>query len=324
MKLTRAIEYFITLCHRKYSTQTIAVYMSHLRQFVAFVGDKPIEEVDLFKDVMAFSTHLEKTGHRDNTVNLAMTAIRQLWKAMYSLERQLDIRLKFMSDTIPVKKLVVAHSHRPIKDLDYEALMQVISNEPLTLPFLRARDLAVFSLLYDTGLRISELTALNVSDIDLERCSAEVVTRKRVDHLKKRETYWTLETNRVLIDYLNRRKEMTNTDVLFINLQDRQRLSTRSIQRTLKIYLKAANIDPRSITPHSFRHGVGMRAVASQMYPPHLQALLGHRNANSSQVYYNIHNENVRHEYHARIGDMRPQRLVEHLKNSSDHELTAQ
>lgn len=310
MQLTRAIEYFTTWGNRKYSARTVELYVGHLRRFVDHIGDKPIEDVDLFDDVIAFARHLETTGHRDNTVNLAMTSLRQLWKAMFNLERQLDIRLKFMADMIPVKNLVVATSHRPMGDDDFDKLLQAIAGASSTQPFIRSRDLAIFSLLHDTGLRISELTALNVSSIDLFRRSAQVVTRKRVDHFKRRETYWTIETHMTLLDYLDRRKEMTTSDVLFINLQDRERLSPRSIQRNLKTYLKAAKLDPSGLSPHSFRHAVGMRAVETQMYPPLLQALLGHKNPNSSQVYYNVRNENLRHEYHAKLGDMRSEKVL--------------
>ena len=80
MELSRAIEYFSELGHRKYSSRTMEVYVGHLRQFVEFVGDKPIEEVHLFDDVIRYTRHLERTGLKDNTINLAMTGLRQLWR----------------------------------------------------------------------------------------------------------------------------------------------------------------------------------------------------------------------------------------------------
>jgi len=78
----------------------------------------------------------------------------------------------------------------------------------------------------------------------------------------------------------------------------------------LKLYLKAAGLDPSGVSPHSFRHSVGKRAAQSQMYPPLLQSLLGHRNPNSSQVYYNIQNEALRQEYHTKLGDMRTEKVL--------------
>lgn len=149
-----------------------------------------------------------------------------------------------------------------------------------------------------------------MSNLDLSRRSAEVVTRKRVDHFKRREVYWTLESHLALLGYLDRRCELTNEDTLFLNVQDCERLTPRSIQRCLKGYLRKAGLDPSGVSPHSFRHSVGKRAAQSQMYPPLLQSLLGHRNPNSSQVYYNIQNESLRHEYHTKLGDMRPEKVL--------------
>lgn len=311
MELTRAIEYFSQWSQRKYSMRTVEVYIGHLRQFVAFTGDKPIEEVHLFDDIIAYARHLEKAGRHANTVNLAMTSLRQLWKAMYGLERELGIRLPFMADMIPLKSLVVARSHRPITDEEFFALIEAVATASQTLPFIRARDLAIFTLLYDTGLRVSELTALQVSSLDLVRRSAKVTTRKRRDTFKFRETYWTIETHMALLAYLDLRQELTSSDVLFINLKERDRLTPRSIQRSLKTYLKAAKLDPSGVSPHSFRHAVGKRAAETQMYPPLLQMLLGHRNPNSSQVYYNIRNEALRHEYHTKLGDLRTEKVLQ-------------
>ena len=229
-----------------------------------------------------------------------------------------------MADMIPVKNLVVACSHRPIGEEQFAALIDAITDQVAVLPFIRARDLAIFRLLYDTGLRISELTALNVSSLDMVRRSATVVTRKRVDHLKEREVYWTIETHMALLDYLEHRRQLTATDALFINLHDRSRLSPRSIQRSLKDHLRRAGLDPSGISPHSFRHAVGKRAAANQMYPPLLQSFLGHRNPASSQVYYNLQNEALRHEYHTKLGDMRAEkvlRAVEHDATGKDREL---
>lgn len=313
MQLTRTIEYFSQWGHRRYSARTLEVYVGHLRRFVDFIGNKSIEAVSLFDDVIAYARHLERTGMRDNSVNLAMTSLRQLWKAMYNLERQLGIRLPFMAEMIPVKQLVVAHSHRPISEKEFEALIGSIADHAGMMPFLKARDLATFRLLYDTGLRISELTALNVSSLDLIRRSATVVTRKRVDHFKQREAYWTIETHMALLDYLDHRQQLSSSDALFINLHDRTRLTPRSIQRSLKDHLRRGGMDPSGVSPHSFRHAVGKRAAASQMYPPLLQSLLGHRNPNSSQVYYNIQNEALRHEYHAKLGDLRSEKVLRAL-----------
>lgn len=70
------------------------------------------------------------------------------------------------------------------------------------------------------------------------------------------------------------------------------RLTTRTVQRLV------ARLRPNhSITPHSFRHGLGMRLVANRVHPRYIMCILGHKNVNSSQVYMDIHDPDVVHAY---------------------------
>ncbi len=312
MRFEQCINYFQEWAHRRYSARTTEIYIGHLRRFAIFIEDKDIESIRHFDDLMAYIRHLERKGMNDSTINLAMVALRQLWKAMYALERQLDIRLPFMTDMIPIKSGVVARSHQPIEAAEFDKLLIAVQESSIS-PFMRLRDLVIFRLLYDTGVRISELTALDVSSLDLERRSAKVITRKRRDPNRFRETYWTLDTHYLLLHYLERRTEFTADGPLFINAKDRGRLTPRSIERILKGHLKQAGIDPSRFSPHSFRHSVGKRAAENQMYPPLLQSLLGHRHPSSSQVYYNLQNEDLRREYHTKLGDMRSEKILSAL-----------
>ncbi len=303
MKFQKCIEYFSEWGHGKYSARTLEVYVGHLKQFVAYIDNKDIEAISLFDDVITYVRKLERQGLADNTINIRMIAIRQCWKAMYGLENQLGIKLPFSAEMIPVKSGVVPTSHKPISEKEFNVLITTLSEKMVIDPFIKIRDITIFYFLYDTGLRVSELCDLDISDLDMERRSAKVRSRKRRDRFKHREVYWTFETHLVLSQYLQVRSQYSGKEALFINQRFHERLTTRSIQRGLKGYCKDARLVEKPITPHSFRHSVGERAAKNQMYPPLLQSLLGHKNPNSSQVYYNIHNESLRVEYHKKIGD---------------------
>lgn len=300
----------------KYSARTTEIYIGHLRRFSSYIKNKDIQQVLLYDDVLGYMRHLERRGINDSTINLAMIALRQLWKIMHGMERQIGIQLPFMVVMIPVKSGVVARSHKPIDEADFTKLLEAIQ-ENAASPFMRLRDQLIFRMLYDTGVRVSELTALDVTSLNLERRSAKVITRKRRDAIKFRETFWTFETHHLLMRYLEHRSALTHDAQLFINMDDGGRITPRSIQRLLKAHLKQAKIDPSFFSPHSFRHSVGKRAAQEQMYPPLLQSLLGHRNPNSSQIYYNIQNESLRHEYHTKLGDMRSEKVIERLTSST-------
>lgn len=318
MKLNKALALFADYASEKYTPRTIEVYMGNLRQFQKHIGNKNVERISLFDDIISYSQHLRRTGRQPATVNLCMTALRQLWHMLFLLERQFNLTLPFRPLAIPIRKLTITRSHQAITEKDYKRLMRAIeSMEPLR-PFVRIRDLAIYSLLYDTGLRVNELTGLNIDQLDMVRRSLEVVTEKRRDANKRREVYWTLSTHYFLSKYLEARKEVTGREELFVNSREFKRITSKSIQRNMKVYLKEAGIDPGKYSPHSFRHGVGMRAASKQMYPPLLQQYLGHISPNNTQVYFNLQNEDLRKEWAAKLGDKSTGSMVGQVVTSSE------
>lgn len=204
----------------------------------------------------------------------------------------------FGREAIPVKRGIRAKSHSPILEEDLRRLVGAIDNTPQGI-----RDYAIIMLLYATGVRVSELTALDVSDVDLNSQTIVVITRKRKDLVKRRQVPYTNETQLALVNWLSHKKRIGGNPALFLNFKDGGRLTVRSVQRIIKDYCRRSGLDNVRISPHSFRHGLGMRCAESQMYPPYLQDLLGHTNLNSSKVYYNLKNPSLIKEYHERVGD---------------------
>lgn len=296
MHFSKAVSYFKRYNTNKYSGRTLEIYGLQLRRFCVFINDKEVEDIHLFDDVLEYQQQLEGLGRSDNTINLAMIAIRQLFIMLDNMESQLDIKLPFKAGLIPIKKEVSVRPHEPITEEQFNTFINAIRTCEKTQPFIRIRDEAIFRVLYDSGMRVSELTSLNLSDIDLNRSAIEVITLKRKDANRKREVYWTEATDEVLRKYLELRKDYSG-EALFVNARDGDRINRRSIQRSMRIYKANCGMKDIRISPHSFRHGLGMRAVEKRIYPPLLQAYLGHKNPASSQVYYNIQNDNLRSEF---------------------------
>lgn len=309
MKFSEGVEKYIEWGQRHYSARTLEMYVDHLRRFEKFIKNKDIEEMHVIDDVIGYTRHLEKRQIADSTINLAMISLRQMWKTLVALERNLGIQLPFLWGAIPIKKGVIPKSHKPVKIEDFRELLRV-ANQGNTA-FMVARDTCMFRMLYDTGVRVSELTSLNVSSIQEGKQSAVVITRKRRDQAKFRQVFWTRETHKALLTYLDIRKHFTGSDALFISAKHGKRITTRWVQRTVKLYSEKAGIDPTTIRPHGFRHGWGMRAVEAEMHPAYVQAHMGHAHLASSQIYYNVRNVALEREYHKKIGDGATEEIVE-------------
>jgi len=164
------------------------------------------------------------------------------------------------------------------------------------------RDRAILELLFSTGLRISELTGLSVDDVDLTR--DEFSVRGKGD--KVRVVFLSDQAKAAIKKYLKERQDMS--DALFVqygknakNAAD-LRLTPRTVQRLLKTYAAKAGIT-RKVTPHVIRHSFATDLLSNGADLRSVQALLGHANIATTQVYTHVtdkHLREVHRKFHGR------------------------
>lgn len=165
------------------------------------------------------------------------------------------------------------------------------------------RDKAMLELLFSTGLRVSELCSLN-SDIDLTR--DEFSVRGKGD--KVRVVFLSPEAKAAVADYLKHRKSMS--DALFVSHSrvSREtgfgRLTPRSVERIVKHYAIKAGIT-RKVTPHVIRHSFATDLLENGADLRSVQALLGHANIATTQVYTHVTDKHLREIHKAFHGKRR-------------------
>lgn len=161
--------------------------------------------------------------------------------------------------------------------------------------FSCARDKAILEVIYSGGLRISEALGLDLGEIDL---SAQVV---KVRGKGKKERYCALggPAVRALRTYLKFRQLRTADGgpaaPVFL-CQRGQRLTPRSFQRQFKLYLAAAGLSP-DLTPHKLRHSFATHLLDAGADLRSVQALLGHENLSTTQIYTHISTERMKQIY---------------------------
>jgi len=151
-------------------------------------------------------------------------------------------------------------------------------------------------MLYSTGIRVSELVALNIADIDL----GSSVIRVRGKGKKERVIPIGPGAVKAVIHYLDMRRTGLHSakydpDALFINKHG-QRLSTRSVRRKLDKYLLEAGLD-LSVSPHTLRHSFATHMLQRGADLRSVQEMLGHQSLSTTQIYTHLTNENVKSEY---------------------------
>jgi len=168
------------------------------------------------------------------------------------------------------------------------------------------RDKAMLELLFSTGLRVSELCALSIEDVDLSR--DEFSVRGKGD--KIRVVFLSDTARNAIKEYLKEREDMD--DAMFIqhgkNFKKAQtknldlRLTPRSVQRIIKKYATEAGIT-RKVTPHVIRHSFATDLLSNGADLRSVQALLGHANIATTQIYTHVtdkHLRDIHKKYHSR------------------------
>lgn len=159
------------------------------------------------------------------------------------------------------------------------------------------RDKAMLEVLFSTGLRVSELVALNRDSVNLERQEFGVIGkggRARVVFLSENATSW-------LSRYLEKRDD--DVKPLFLRYSGKKsdpgqeeegaRLTARSVQRIVEKYVKKARL-PVKITPHGLRHSFATDLLFNGADLRAIQEMLGHKNISTTQIYTHVTNPQLR------------------------------
>ena len=195
-------------------------------------------------------------------------------------ERQLDL-----ITSAELERLMRAPGEALAKETDENKKIQYL------------RDRAILELLFSTGLRVSELCALN-ADIDLTRDELSV----RGKGEKVRVVFLSPSAKEAVRDYLKARKDME--EALFVDGRPNKlhRIIPRDIQRHLKSYVARAGIT-NVVTPHTLRHAFATDLLSNGADIRSVQQLLGHASINTTQIYTHItdsHLREIHKKYHGK------------------------
>ena len=211
------------------------------------------------------------------------------------------LRKRGIPSLAPEKIELAKVSERSL-DLISGAELERLLNAPDTKTVTGLRDRALLELLFSTGLRVSELCALSIDDVDLTRDEFSV----RGKGEKIRVVFLSSAAKAAITAYLKARKDMY--DALFIQHGPRAqssgdaRLSPRAVQRIIKACAINAGIT-RKVTPHVLRHSFATNLLQNGADLRSVQALLGHAHIATTQVYTHVtdkHLKEIHQKFHKR------------------------
>lgn len=259
-----------------YATRASVNYKIWLYRFLQVCGDKPIEKYDI-TDVVKFRHWLQE-NFSSCSVQYAIVIIKNFF---FFYKEQ---GVQCMASRLIKNPRIRMKSHRAVTENEFNRIISVIpSNE-----FRNLRDLVMIRLLWDTGVRVSELLDLDLIHINENKKSTIIFTKKTG---KQRAIVWSDETHYFLLKYMTVRLHLLNAkgaSALFLGWEKGRgwslRLNVRAVQRMVKRYVNRAGIKER-ITPHSFRHGWAHKRRDNHAPLAFIQKGLGHVSPISTFIY---------------------------------------
>lgn len=239
-------------------------------------------------DILEFKLHLQKS-YSEKSVEYAMTILRNY----FSFLRLSNI--KCINPQLIRSPKARADSHQAISPEDYQKIICSIdqSVSPDDVRYLQIH--LIIRILGETGVRVSELTSIEITNINLDKCGTLIENKKNRD---KRWIYWSTGTNELIKKYLRIRKYIKDTSALFASTTiGNKAISTRSIQRIVKLCCQRAGV--QNIVPHSFRHGMAHNILERGGNVADVQKSLGHRSPLSSMKY--LQYSDLEHERRAKM-----------------------
>ncbi len=281
------------------SPKTRENYERYLNSFTRKTGartllDLSLENIKNFRLALARATTPEGNLLKKSTQAYHVIAIRNFLK--YLIKQDYDV---VSPDKIELPKL----SEREIEIIDYGDLERLLSSVSST-DLRSLRDRAILETLFSTGLRISELCALD-RYLDLDK--GEVTVRGKGDKL--RIVFIAERAKHAIKNYLDARGDAD--EALFISLTKAKnpkvigRIIPRAIQRVVAYYGRKAGIAGKKLTPHTLRHMFATDLLSNGADLRSVQELLGHSNVATTQVYTHITNKALKEVHKAFHGKRR-------------------
>lgn len=270
---------------RGYSHNTVRNYEIDLRQFFEYLKKNNGDPADLdtidFRVIRGYLGGLFKR-YKKTTIARKLSAIRSFFNY---------IERNGQREGNPAAEISSPKQGNYIPEyLNIDDMFRLLQTAAVSNP-LESRDLAILELLYSCGIRVSELTGLNLSDIDFDQRLVRVIgkgNKERIVPIGKKalEAVGNYIKSTDRLRRKGRNLEESGVSPLFLNNRG-GRLSSRSVSTLIKKYVTESGL-VNGITPHSIRHTFATHLLDSGADLRSVQELLGHVSLSTTQKYTHV------------------------------------
>ncbi len=263
MEILEKVEDLLKL--RGYSIRTRKSYLFYIAEYLEFARKNKIKDRDLA--IERFLLMKQKKGNSPQTINVALNAIKFLYREVLKLRKKIDLKTIKRSKKLPVV----------LSRIEIKKIIEATKNNKYRL---------MISLAYASGLRVSAVVNLKVSDLDVDELMLHVKNGKGK---KDRMTVLPKKLENDLRNVIAGKKP---NDYVFESNRG-GKLTTTSLQKVFRQNLQKAKIK-KPATFHSLRHSFATHLLEDGTDVRYVQELLGHANIRTTQIYTHLTNPQLK------------------------------
>ena len=256
------------------SQNTVQAYETDILSFLNWLTKTPnINYLNLKEDnINKYIAYLFKSKLKSSSVNRKISSLKSLY--LYLIKKNI---LK----NSPISQVITPKKEKYLPSSMSEDEVDRLLKSPDTSNKIEKRDKAMIEMLYATGMRISELVNLKLTDVDMQRCVAKVFGKGK----KERLIPFGEAALEALSDYISDRDKSVSKEIFLSNRG--KKLSRVAFWQRIKIYLIRENLK-NSISPHTLRHAFATHLLNRGADLRSVQLLLGHSDLSTTQIYTHI------------------------------------
>ncbi len=272
---------------KRYPQTTVSSYERDIKIYKDFINENKINYITIKKDeIRTFLKYLDEQNYSKTTISRILSTLRHLYAYLVQ-NKVIEVnQFKLIRNPKKEKKLP--------NFLQQDELDKIFDIIPLDTP-LGIRNRCIIELLYATGLRVSELTNLNIDDIDMHTKEIRVLGKGN----KERIVYFGEYALKYLNLYIDESRptllDKNKSKALLIN-NNGEPLSSRGVEMVVDDIVKKAALK-HNISPHVLRHTFATDLLNNGADLKSVQELLGHSSLSTTQIYTHITNDRLRSVY---------------------------
>ena len=256
------------------SQNTVKAYEVDLLAFMSWITDHTNLDIKNIKEdsINKYISYLFKTKLKSSSVNRKISSIKSFY---------LFLIKKSIVATSPISEVISPKQEKYLPSSMSEDEVDKLLNSPNSNIKIEKRDKAMIEMLYATGMRISELVNLKITDVDMQRCVVKVLGKGS----KERLIPFGEEAYEALNNYLSDRDESSSKEIFLSNRKTK--ISRVAFWHRIKLYLVRENLK-QTISPHTLRHAFATHLLNRGADLRSVQLLLGHSDLSTTQIYTHI------------------------------------